>query len=187
MKTQEQAAQPGNLLFILVFLLFAVILLLQLGTETKFSSTGKLFAQPRFWPAVGVIGMVLFGLAQLAVTISRIATGKATDNVTGHTPVNSDGIAVELLTWARSLEYLLWFMLYVSAVPIVGYLAATIIFTVLLALRMGYRDRKQIFAAAMLGTGIVLVFKTGLSVKIPGGAVYEYLPAALRNFMIVNF
>ena len=33
----------------------------------------------------------------------------------------------------------------------------------------------------------VLVFKSMLSVKIPGGEIYEYLPAALRNFMILNF
>ena len=41
--------------------------------------------------------------------------------------------------------------------------------------------------AAVMGFGIVLLFKTGLSAKIPGAAVYEYLPGALRNFMIANF
>ena len=42
-------------------------------------------------------------------------------------------------------------------------------------------------AAAFTGLGIVLVFKAALSVKIPGGAIYEYLPDTLRNFLIVNF
>lgn len=78
-------------------------------------------------------------------------------------------------------------MMYVAMVPVLGYLASTIIFTVLLALRQGYRGIRNLCAAALLGLAIVLVFKTGLSVKIPGGAVYEYLPSSLRSFMIINF
>jgi hypothetical protein len=34
---------------------------------------------------------------------------------------------------------------------------------------------------------IVLVFKTFLEVKIPGGIIYEFLPSTLRSFMILNF
>lgn len=78
-------------------------------------------------------------------------------------------------------------MVYVAVVPVLGYLFSTLLFTVLLAWRQGYRVARQLGAAALLGLVIVLVFKTGLSVKIPGGAVYEHLPDALRNLMIVNF
>ena len=89
--------------------------------------------------------------------------------------------------WLRPFEYLVWFMAYVSAAPQIGYLAATIIFMVLMALRAGYRSAKMLIAAALTGFAIVLIFKTYLQVKIPGGAIYEALPDALRNFMIVNF
>lgn len=78
-------------------------------------------------------------------------------------------------------------MAYVAVVPVLGYLATTIAFTTSLAFRQGYRGVKSLGAAALLGLTIVLVFKTGLSVKIPGGAVYEHLHGPLRNFMIVNF
>jgi hypothetical protein len=37
------------------------------------------------------------------------------------------------------------------------------------------------------GLFIVLIFKTFLEVKIPGGAIYEFLPNTLRSFMILNF
>lgn len=58
---------------------------------------------------------------------------------------------------------------------------------VILCLRAGYRGAGPIIAAALVGLLIVLIFKTGLSVSIPGGAVYEYLPTDLRKFMLVNF
>ena len=78
-------------------------------------------------------------------------------------------------------------MVYVTAVPILGYLASTVLFTLGLALRQGYRSAKELTAALILGVVIVLVFKTGLSVKIPGGMVYDLLPEKPRNFMMLNF
>ena len=170
-KPETPSARAGNLTFVALLLLFAAFLLSQIGAETKFSAKGKLFAQPRFWPAIGVGVMVVCGLGHLILSWrDRLGWGIA-----------------DVVFWARAVEYLAWFMVYVWAVPIVGYLAATLAFTVLLALRQGYRSAKEISAAALLGLAIVLVFKTGLSVKILGGAIYEYLPDGLRNFMIVNF
>ncbi|MEM9105757.1 MAG: tripartite tricarboxylate transporter TctB family protein [Pseudomonadota bacterium] len=171
---QNQAGadhRPGELIFITLFLIFSVFLLSQLGAETKYSAKGQLFAQPRFWPAVGVLSMLGFGLAHMALNWrNRIGWS-----------------AVDVRTWIRAFEYLVWFMIYVAAVPYLGYLLSTILFTLLMALRQGYRHAGQLLAAALLGLAIVLVFKTGLSVKIPGGAIYEYLPDTLRNFMILNF
>ncbi len=162
---------PGGLLFAALFLAFSLFLLSQLGAETKFSAKGKLFAQPAFWPAVGVFGMVFFGALHL---ISRWRANIAAELAEG-------------AIWLLPLEYLAWFMAYVTAAPQIGYLAATVIFMVLMALRAGYRSAKMLIAAALTGVFIVLIFKTLLQVKIPGGAVYEALPDALRNFMIVNF
>ena len=70
-------------------------------------------------------------------------------------------------------------------VPLVGYLPTTILFCVGLTLRLGYRAPRVLAAAALTGTATVVVFKALLSVRIPGAAAYEYLPAALRNFMIL--
>ena len=167
--------RPGGALFAMLFLIMALGLLSQLGAETKFSAktiwSKKLFAQPAFWPAVGVIGMAGFGALHLVLSVLRRTSGTLT----------------EAALWLRPVEYLAWFMVYVFAVPQVGYLAATVIFTTLLALRAGYRSARMLGLAAATGLGIVLIFKTALSVKIPGGAIYEHLQDALRNFMIVNF
>lgn len=165
------AGRAGTLIFILLFAVFSVFLLTRMGSETRYIETAKLAEQPRFWPAVGVFATMGFGLAHLALSW-RHQAGWA---------------AAEVLNWFRAIEYLAWFMMYVAMVPVLGYLASTIIFTVLLALRQGYRGVRNLCAAALLGLTIVLVFKTGLSVKIPGGAVYEYLPSSLRSFMIINF
>ena len=165
------AARPGTVVFSVAFLLFALFLLSQIGAETKPPSGGNIVAQPRFWPAVGVAGMTVFGILHLIAGWRR------------HGP----GWQGEVVAWGRSLEYLGWFMAYVFVVPTIGYLLATIGFTCLLAIRVGYRDSLRLSAAAALGLAVVLIFKTGLSVKIPGGSIYETLPGGLRNFMILNF
>jgi len=164
-------ARPGGVIFGAAFVVFALFLLSQLGAETKYSSKGVLFAQPRFWPGVGVGGMVLFGSAHLWASWRDRRGGEI----------------AEAVIWMRALEYLLWFMVYVAVVPVIGYLGATVIFMGALVVRQGYRGLRKIGAAVLVGVVIVLIFKAGLAVQIPGGAVYEYLPAALRNFMIVNF
>lgn len=170
----EKALPPGQgaqRLFAMLFVVLTVLVLSKITTETTFSSGKSVFAQPRFWPAVSLIGMLLFGVGHLIAVRHKSALSTLS----------------ELFTWARAIEYLLWFMVYVALVPIIGYLLSTLLFTVLLAFRQGYHDKRSLIAAAGAGLLVVLVFKTALSVKIPGGAVYEYLPGALRSFMIVNF
>lgn len=163
--------RPGETVFMAAFLLFSLFLLSQLTAETKFSARGKFFAQPRVWPAIGVGGMALFSALHLW------RRGRFPDA----------GALGEVGLWLRGIEYLLWFMAYVWAVPVVGYLPATLLFTCTLAWRVGYRSPRGQLAAAVTGLAVVLVFKTALSVKIPGGALYEMLPGWLRNVMILYF
>jgi len=118
-----------------------------------------------------LLGMLLFGLGHVFAVRQKSAQSAMS----------------EVFTWVRAIEYFLWFMLYVVLVPIIGYLFATVFFMVVLAVRQGYRQKSTLLTAAFAAVLVVLVFKTMLSVKIPGGAIYEYLPAALRSFMIVNF
>ncbi len=171
MQVDNSSNRAGTMAFVIGFLIVSILLLSQIGSETKFSSRGQLFAQPRTWSAIGVGGMVFFALA-------FVVTGWRS---------RARGAGQELLNWIRPVEFLAWFMAYVWLVPVIGYLTATVPFTVLLAYRLGYRGPKMLLLAAAIGAAIVVVFKAGLSVKIPGGALYEYLPHAIRNFMIVNF
>ena len=164
--------RPGDVVFAWLFLLFSLVLLLQINDQTAYRAGGKLFAQPRFWPAVSLGGMTLFAALHLlsSVMSERIA-----------------GRWRETALWLASVEYALWFVLYAVAVPYLGYLPATLIFALLLTVRAGYRQRGMIITALVSALCIVLLFKTFLQVKLPGGQLYEVLPGALRQFMLTYF
>lgn len=216
MNEQAQSVR-GSLLFAILFLLLSVFLVSQLGEQAKFSSKGKLFAQPAFWPGVGVIGMAFFACLNLLATLLSARQLRSPDHnekenhrsVQRHTAheqkeqhgkegpaagispaTTADVIKGELwegIKWLRALEYFGWFMLYVYVTPVIGYLAATVLFMFALTARVGFRNRRIMIAAVAAGFAIVLIFKSFLGVKIPGGAVYESLPDSVRSFMIINF
>lgn len=164
--------RPGDIVFALVFLLFSIWLLTHLSTQTTWKPGAKLVAQARFWPMIGVVGMVFFGsLHAIGSLLSPRIPGRWK----------------EISLWLRSVEYALWFMVYVILVPILGYLIVTILICFLLALRAGYRSRKMLVSAVVAGVVVVIVFKSFLQVKLPGGQVYEYLPTAPRSFMLTYF
>ncbi|MEE9376262.1 MAG: tripartite tricarboxylate transporter TctB family protein [Rhizobiaceae bacterium] len=164
--------RPGDIVFSVLFLAISLFLVSQIGQQTVWKNGTKLFAQPSFWPSVSLITMSLFALLHLAGSVfsPRI-----------------EGRWGEVKFWLRSLEYVGWFLAYVSLVPILGYLIATVLFTMLLAYRLNYRTPKWLALSALSGIVIVVTFKTFLQVKVPGGAIYEYLPTAFRSFMLTNF
>jgi len=169
-RTQFSLAQ---VVFGLITFVVALALASQLGTQAKFFDNLALEKQPGLWPALSIAGMLVFGFFQvLQYWFSR-------------TMLTEPGFRSEATVWVRALEYVIWFMAYVAAVPVTGYLPATLLFAVLLTARLGYRSRRMIGAALLCGLAIVLLFKSFLQVKIPGGMIYDTLPPALRNFMIL--
>lgn len=171
-KDRPTGQNSGQALFAIAFLLLSILLISQIGDQTKWVKKTKFFAQPRFWPAVGLGGMVLFSALHLWFSPKRRVD-------------RADW--AEAAVWLQALEFVLWFMAYVWLVPLVGYLPVTVIFVPVLLWRMGYRDRRLLLAGSGVGLATVVLFKTFLDVKIPGAALYEYLPGALRNFFILNF
>ena len=164
--------RPGDIVFSIVFLAFSLYLLSRLGDQTQWKKGTKLFAQPRFWPAVSLSFMVFFGAMHFfGSAISPRLEGRWR----------------EIGLWARALEYVVWFLIYVQAVPVIGYLLATVLFSGLLTFRLGYRGPKWLVISTVTGFLIVVVFKSFLQVKVPGGMIYEYLPDGLRSFMLVYF
>lgn len=157
-------------------LAFAAFLLISLPWQTKWINGVSLFSQPRFWPALAIGGLLVFTALYCVYSLSK------------RTEIGS--LAAQLgvcKQWLAPLEYMLYFVAYVFFVPRLGYLLATLAFCGFLVWRSGYRSRKVFYAALALGFAVVVIFKTFLQVKIPGGMVYQYLPNAMRNFMIVNF
>ncbi len=164
--------RPGDVVFALAFLILSLFLLSQLGTQAPWKSDGKTFTQPAFWPSISVALMALFAALHLLSSLlsPRIA-----------------GRWTEVMQWLRTLEYAGWFMAYVFVVLQLGYLGSTILFAILLSFRAGYRSWRIMAGMATMGIVIVVVFKSFLQVKIPGGAIYEALPAGLRAFMLTYF
>ena len=166
-----EGRRPGELLFSALLIVGAGALLAALPWQTTWLGGKGLAAQPRFWPALSLGGVVFFAV------LHAIMRGKF-----DRTP----GRWIEGLTWIRSVEYIVWYMVYVAVIPVIGYLLATILFCTLLTLRIGYRGKPVLFAA-LFGLAVVLLFKTAMNVKIPGGAIYEYAPDGLRYILLRYF
>jgi hypothetical protein len=154
---------------------FALFLLTRIGAETTWLDGQPFVRQPAFWPTVAIVGMTVFGAFELWSTRRALQAGRV------------GKIGPEVLKWFAALEYLGWFLVYVWIVPVLGYLPTTILFCASLTFRLGYRRGRTILAAVVTGVVVVVVFKSLLEVKIPGGIVYDYLPAAIRNAMILYF
>jgi len=168
----QRYRRPGDLVFSLVFLGFSLFLLATLGSQTTWSSSKGVMEQPAFWPYVSVLSMVVFSVLHLLSGLMSPALA---------------GRWREVGFWLRAFEFVGWFMLYVLAVPRAGYLLSTIAFCVLLSLRLGYRSPRLLLSAAAFAVAVVIVFKTLLQVKVPGGQIYELLPTAARSFMLTYF
>ena len=174
---EEQAGRKaGQIVFALCFVLIALLLVVMLPDQTVWKNRTKFFAQPRFWPAVGVIGMLVFGGLHLWMRPRHRSR-----RYLNRYDLREAGV------WLASLEYAVWFLVYVWLVPIIGYLPATLIFAPLLSWRLGYHSRKMLWISVLFGVAVVVMFKGFLDVKIPGGLIYEYLPDELRSFFILNF
>ena len=164
--------RPGDIVFAWFCVVISVFLLSQIFDQTTYKGGAKLFAQPRFWPAVSLVLMTAFAAFHLL--------GSALSE-------RIEGRWREVWLWISSLEYAGWFMVYAFAVPTTGYLLTTIVFAILLAIRAGYRTPKMLIAAGGSALLTVLLFKTFLKVNLPSGLIYEQLPDGLRQFMLTHF
>ncbi len=175
-KTLKQLFQryrrPGNLLFAAIFLVMSVVLVSQIGSQTVWKTSTKFSSQPALWPIISLVGMTAFALLNW---ISAVVSPKI------------EGRLAEVLFWVRSLEFVLWFMAYVLIVPLLGYLPSTILFAIFLTVRVGYRTPKMIGFSMLTAVGVVVIFKSFLQVKVPGGQAYEMLPDQLRSIMLIYF
>lgn len=168
------SAKPAQWLFALMIFVFSIWLLSNLSEQAKFPASKPFVSQPGFWPALSLIGMCLCSFIFLAM--SWINRDKDRPSL----------LRSELLVWLSVLEYPLWFLAYVWAVPQLGYLLSSVLFALLMCFRLGYRSRIIYLAAVVSSIAIVVIFKSFLEVKIPGGEIYRYFPDVVRNFLIIN-
>ncbi len=167
---QAKTRTAGQVVFVALALAVSLFLLSQIGWQTVWVEDARSFAaQPRFWPGVALLVMVSgFGGHLWQMRRRR--------------PDRLDW--VEARRWLEPFEYAGWFMAYVVIVPIIGFLPISIGFAVALTWRLGYRDRLFLILAAGFAIVVVVLFKGFLGVKIPGAALYDFLPGAVRSFAL---
>ena len=163
--------KPGEILFSALMIIFGGLLLAALPWQTSWIDGRELAAQPRLWPALSLGGLIVFAAMHFTLRLQVTRT---------------PGRWKEGLAWILSLEYVAYYMVYVWAIPLIGYLLATIVFCVLLTYRIGYRG-KALWIAFAFALFVVLTFKTGFNVKIPGGAIYDFAPEGLRYYLFRYF
>ncbi|CUH64513.1 Tripartite tricarboxylate transporter TctB family protein [Thalassovita gelatinovora] len=169
--TQIRTRSAGQLGFVVAALLLSLLLLINLPGQTLWLENSKSFAaQPRFWPAVAIVVMVICFALHLLRMRRR-----------GFSKLDR----AELRRWVEPLEYALWFMVYVVAVPWLGFLPMSLVLACALTWRLGYQSKTYLGLAALFAVVTVILFKGLLGVKIPGAALYEILPGGLRNFAIL--
>ncbi len=89
---------------------------------------------------------------------------------------------------AEAIEFVAYFIVYTLAVPVVGYLLATLVLGTYLTWRLGYRSARWLATGMVSSFAIVLVFRTFLQIKTPVSIwLYDQLPAAARAFMLTYF
>lgn len=174
---QDPSARPfrqrGELPFALMMLAFALVMILQQPEQAKWIARGvKPHAQPALWPLIGLCGMAFFS----ALHVMQCLRARKPDTEWR-----------EMLIWLRAFEFVLWYLGYAALVPWLGYLLASVLVMMALVWRVGLRSGMAMLSAFGFASGMVLVFKTGLSVKIPGGALYEAFPDPVRIFLSLNF
>ena len=162
-----------------VFALVAsVSLLTQIDAQTKWIKRVDLTMQPRLWPILALVLMVVSALAMCVVGFRKLRSNQVQSALSERSL---------LLEWWLPLEYSLWFLAYVYVVGLAGYLLATLGFMLVLTYRAGFREKLWFGWAVVVGLTVVLSFRTALQVRLPSGQLYEFLPPEFRNFMITYF
>lgn len=161
----------GQVLFVVAGFLVSLLLLSQIGTQTEWNENARhIGAQPRLWPAIALVLMVAsFGLHWRLMRRRR--------------PTALDW--AEARRWVEPLEFLGWFVVYVFAVPRLGFLPMSLVFACALTWRLGYPTKTALILAALFAVVMTLLFKGLLGVNIPGGDIYELLPTSIRTFFLV--
>lgn len=137
----KRERRPGDLVFAVVFLAFALFLLWNLPTQVPWADGTSLAAQPALWPTVSILGMVVFGTFHF---IGSVCSPRI------------DGRWSEVWLWLRAVEFGGWFLGYVLVLSLLGYLPASLVFAVALTVRLGYRSRMAICSAAEVAIAILL-------------------------------
>lgn len=177
----------GDLLFSLVMLGFVAFLLLNFNAESGWDTrklpqkrVGKILKQSWVGPLLCMAILVPAVLINVWQSFKKWRRDKR--------QLVPNRLRYELSQWARSLEFIAYFLVYTYAIAYLGYLLSTVIFALLLTYRLGYRGWRWFGKTLATALAIVILFRTILQIKTPINIwLYDQFPQGLENFMKVYF
>ena len=177
----------GDLTLSIIFLLFVVFLLIYFNSESGWSArdlnqkrVGKILKQQWVGP---LMCMAILLPATILNTLEAFKAYKKSKRL-----LLPNKIMYEMTQWIRSLEFILYFLVYTFSITVLGYLISTLIFAVFLTYRLGYRTKKWIFISLFSSFIVVLIFRTILQIKTPVNIwLYKFFPENLEVFMKIYF
>jgi len=177
----------GDLTLSIIFLLFVVFLLIYFNSESGWSArdlnqkrVGKILKQQWVGP---LMCMAILLPATILNILEAFKAYKKSKRL-----LLPNKIIYEMTQWIRSLEFILYFLVYTFSITVLGYLISTLIFAVFLTYRLGYRTKKWIFISLFSSFIVVLIFRTILQIKTPVNIwLYKFFPENLEVFMKIYF
>ena len=160
------------------FFVFGVVLLALTTWQTKPAPPGKLWStEPALAPVVSLVILAIPAGLLLAAGLRALLHGR-------HPGLQLVPTPDQLRETAVLLEFAIYFVLYVWLVDKLGYLLSSFLFAQVGCWRLGLRGWRTVGFCLLLTLALVGAFRFGLRIWFPGAAIYEYLPAGLRNFAL---
>ena len=175
----------ADLLFSALILGMALALLLTFFDQSGWADRDlpqKRLGKALKWigPVIALLILVPAALGNLGLSLRRALLDRRK-----HRPNKT---RYEVVQWLRAIEFIVYFIIYTRSIEIVGYLIATVIFAMLMVLRLGYRSWRWVGIAAGVSFLSVVFFRTLLQIKTPVNIwLYNQLPEGLERFMKVYF
>ncbi len=177
-QTETEANRIESFALILVFSAMSVTLLATIGIATRWGpESAGWWTRPMLMPGIALVLLVganLITLARDIVDLRRKPPSAAE---------RAEGRAL-LLGWLQPLEFLAYYGIYVFAIQHVGYFPSTLIFIMVLMVRVRLTTPRWIVAGLAAALFMVAVFRMGLGVWMPAPELYEYFPDAVRSTLI---
>jgi nitrate reductase gamma subunit len=162
----------------LLFSALSVTLLASIGIATRWGpETAGWWTRPMLMPGIALVLLVAANLMTLARDLADLRANPPT------VAERAEGRAL-LLGWLQPVEFLAYYGIYVFAIQHAGYFPSTLIFIMVLLVRVRLTTPRWIIAGVGAALFMVAVFRVGLGVWMPAPELYEYFPDGVRSALI---
>lgn len=177
----------GDLTLSVIFVFFVGFLLIYFNSESGWNArdldqkrVGKILKQQWIGPLMCMVILLPATIFNLFGAIKAYRKSKRL--------LLPNKIFYEMSQWIRSLEFILYFLVYTFSISLLGYLISTLIFAVFLTYRLGYRTKEWILISLISSFVVVLIFRTILQIKTPVNIwLYKFFPENIEIFMKIYF